>query len=320
MIRQAAVEKAPATCPECGGDVVASRDAEVCCTDCALVLTDTPVDHGPDWRKFDDDSNPARAQELDHTRHDDGFSTEIGFEIQGAGESLTRRQRNQLVRMRREHNRSQYRSHRERNEKDVLMQLRRLAGRLSASKAVLNTAARIARRDRADNSWHGVSLERITAAAYYAGVRVEGEPVRPQQIAAVSRGVPVGEITTGAHRMRAEQNLSFSVVSAADYVPQVASACDTPARARTAAAALAAAGDELPTDHSPSAIAAAAVYVVHQRVPHPPALTQSAVADAVGRTPHAIRNTRDTMADAGLLAGDRGTQAWEPDELYEAGR
>jgi transcription initiation factor TFIIB len=68
-------------CPECGG-TVHTNSVETTCDDCGLVLSEHPIDHGPEWRSFDDDrDDPERTgPPLTPTRHDRGLSTEIGFD------------------------------------------------------------------------------------------------------------------------------------------------------------------------------------------------------------------------------------------------
>ncbi|MBI4170201.1 MAG: transcription initiation factor IIB, partial [Candidatus Aenigmarchaeota archaeon] len=70
-------------CPECGSRSF-YRDqekAERICAKCGLVLEESMVDTGQDWRAFDHDQKVKRARTgapLTHKRHDKGLTTEIG--------------------------------------------------------------------------------------------------------------------------------------------------------------------------------------------------------------------------------------------------
>ncbi|RLM50338.1 hypothetical protein DVK06_11895 [Halorubrum sp. Atlit-28R] len=49
------------TCPECDGRTRV-EDAERVCADCGLVVEADRIDHGPEWRSFDDeDTDPKRT-------------------------------------------------------------------------------------------------------------------------------------------------------------------------------------------------------------------------------------------------------------------
>jgi transcription initiation factor TFIIB len=67
------------TCPECEGRVT-TNVAETVCDDCGLVIEADRIDHGPEWRAFDDDRSRNRRAGSPNTvaRHDRGIGTEIG--------------------------------------------------------------------------------------------------------------------------------------------------------------------------------------------------------------------------------------------------
>lgn len=62
------------TCPECRGTLQTSG-TEVICTTCHRVIEESPIDHGPDWRNFDDTSNPERCYPTDRNRDDRGLGS-----------------------------------------------------------------------------------------------------------------------------------------------------------------------------------------------------------------------------------------------------
>mgnify|MGYP002760187302 CR=1 FL=1 len=67
-------------CPDCDGQLRTEAE-ETVCSDCGLVVDTDRIDHGPEWRSFDDSrTNPKRTgAPLTEARHDRGLSTEIGY-------------------------------------------------------------------------------------------------------------------------------------------------------------------------------------------------------------------------------------------------
>jgi len=53
------------TCPECGGRTRVDA-AERVCTDCGLVVEADRIDHGPEWRSFDDDDTNPKHRRARH--------------------------------------------------------------------------------------------------------------------------------------------------------------------------------------------------------------------------------------------------------------
>jgi len=63
-------------CPDCDGQLRTEAE-ETVCSDCGLVVDTDRIDHGPEWRSFDDSrTNPKRTgAPLTEARHDRGLST-----------------------------------------------------------------------------------------------------------------------------------------------------------------------------------------------------------------------------------------------------
>jgi len=64
-------------CPECDGHVT-TNTVETVCEDCGLVIDEQRIDHGPEWRAYDDEECERTGAPLTAARHDRGLSTEIG--------------------------------------------------------------------------------------------------------------------------------------------------------------------------------------------------------------------------------------------------
>ncbi len=74
-------------CPECNGHVT-TNVKETICEDCGLVIEEQRLDHGPEWRGFDEDDRDRTGAPLTAARHDRGLSTEIGHGTDAHGNEL----------------------------------------------------------------------------------------------------------------------------------------------------------------------------------------------------------------------------------------
>ena len=105
-----------ATCAECGGQV-RTNSIKTACEDCGLIIDEPQIDHGPEWRSYNEktDSQSRVGPPRTVARHDNGLSTEIGRWRDGNGNQLAGSKRSRLSRMRREHSRGRFGSKSERN-------------------------------------------------------------------------------------------------------------------------------------------------------------------------------------------------------------
>jgi hypothetical protein len=71
-------------CPECDGRVTTNA-VETVCEDCGLVIDEQRIDHGPEWRAYDDEECERTGAPLTAARHDRGLSTEIGAKLMHTG-------------------------------------------------------------------------------------------------------------------------------------------------------------------------------------------------------------------------------------------
>jgi transcription initiation factor TFIIB len=67
-----------ARCPEFGGQI-GTNTVETTCGDRGLVVDEHRIDHGPEWRSFDEDEQRRErtGAPLTVARHDRGLSTEF---------------------------------------------------------------------------------------------------------------------------------------------------------------------------------------------------------------------------------------------------
>ena len=167
-------------CPECGGTLTASADHETVCDDCGLIVEDDNIDRGPEWRAFDaaeKDEKSRVGAPTTNMMHDKGLSTNIDWRDQDAyGNSLSSNQRQKMQRLRKWNERFRTRDSKERNLKQALGEIDRMASALGLPDNVRETASVIYRRALEENLLPGRSIEGVATAALYAAARKAGTP------------------------------------------------------------------------------------------------------------------------------------------------
>ncbi|MFB6311125.1 MAG: transcription initiation factor IIB family protein, partial [Salinirussus sp.] len=131
-------------CPECGGRLLSDEEhGEVVCSDCGLVVEEDEIDPGPEWRAFDSSErdNKSRVGAPTTTMmHDKGLSTNIGWQDKDAyGRALSSKQRQKMQRLRTWNERFRTRNSKERNLKQALGEIDRMASALGLPETVRET-------------------------------------------------------------------------------------------------------------------------------------------------------------------------------------
>ncbi|WP_276273958.1 transcription initiation factor IIB [Haloarcula litorea] len=289
-------------CPECGGQV--STDAEhgeTVCRDCGLVVEEDSIDHGPEWRAFDSAERDQKSRvgaPTTNMMHDKGLSTNIGWQNKDAyGRSLSSEQRQKMQRLRTWNERFRTRDSKERNLKQALGEIDRMASALGLPQSVRETASVIYRRALDGDLLPGRSIEGVSTAALYASARMAGNPRSLDEMAVVSR-VDKMELTRTYRYIVRELNLEVQPADPEQYLPRFVSDLDlsdeTERQARELVDRAREAG--LLSGKSPVGIAAAAVYaaalLTNEKV------TQSAVGEVASVSEVTIRNRYKELLEA----------------------
>ncbi|WP_256301434.1 transcription initiation factor IIB [Haloarchaeobius salinus] len=299
---KAETSEAETTCPECGGDVrFDAEHGETVCTECGLVVDDQNIDRGPEWRAFDASERDSKSRVGAPTTkmmHDDGLSTNIGWQNKDAyGRSLSSRQRKKMQRLRTWNERFRTRDSKERNLKQALGEIDRMASSLGLPKNVRETASVIYRRALAEDLLPGRSIEGVATAALYAAARQAGTPRSLDEMAVVSR-VDKMELTRTYRYVVRELKLEIQPADPEKFVPRFASDLGLSDEAeRRARQLLDNARDEgILSGKSPVGLAAAAIYaaalLTNEKV------TQSEVSDVANISEVTIRNRYKELLEA----------------------
>ncbi len=289
-------------CPECGGRVVSDAGhAETVCEDCGLVVEEDEIDRGPEWRAFDaaeKDEKSRVGAPTTNMMHDQGLSTNIGWQDKDAyGNSLSSRQRQKMQRLRTWNERFRTRDSKERNLKQALGEIDRMASAIGLPENVRETASVIYRRALEEDLLPGRSIEGVATSSLYAAARQAGTPRSLDEISAVSR-VDKMELTRTYRYVIRELGLEVQPADPEQYVPRFASGLDLSEETeRMARELLDAAREEgVHSGKSPVGLAAASVYaaalLTNEKV------TQNEVSEVANISEVTIRNRYKELLEA----------------------
>lgn len=193
-------DERPRGCPSCGSsslffDPVRS---ELVCDRCGLVLGTQPVDPGPDWSPFKEDSAHAGPPET-VMLPDGGLGSTMGAGGRDAsGRSLSTREAARFGRLRRVARWSRLRGT-ERSLSGALIRVTRLSSQLDLPPDFRERAAVILRKALRADLARGRSMDALVAASVYLATRALGAPRSLQEIA------DAGDVTV--HRLAAMAKL-----------------------------------------------------------------------------------------------------------------
>jgi transcription initiation factor TFIIB len=290
------------TCPECGSPRLIRdyRRGEFICQDCGLVIEETYIDSGPEWRAFDSEQKEKRSRvgaPVTYTIHDKGLSTIIDWSNKDYyGKSISIRNRAQLFRLRKWQRRIRISNATERNLAFALSELDRMASALGLPKSVREIAAVVYRKAVDKNLIRGRSIEGVVAAALYAACRQAGVPRTLDEIATYSR-VDRKEIGRTYRFIARELGLKLMPTSPADYVPRFCAALNLSGEVQKKAIEIIKKAEEkeLTSGRGPTGVAAAAIYIAS--ILEGERRTQREVAEVAGVTEVTIRNRYKELAE-----------------------
>ena len=281
-------------CPECGGSLVNDAEhGETVCQDCGLVVDEDEIDPGPEWRAFDSRERDEKSRVGAPTTkmmHDKGLSTSIGWQDKdGYGNALSSRQREKMQRLRTWNERFRTRDSKERNLKQALGEIDRMASALGLPENVRETASVIYRRALEDDLLPGRSIEGVATASLYAAARQAGNPRSLDEVERVAR-VDRMELTRTYRYIIRELGLEVKPADPEHYVPRFASELGLSDESeRRARDLLEGARDEgVISGKSPVGLAAAAIYAASLLTNEK--MTQTQIGDVADISEVTIRN------------------------------
>ena len=255
-------------CPECRTEtVVMDMDRqESVCSECGLVLSEKPIDRGPEWRSYDATEQYEKSRvgrPLTESMHDRGLTTSIDWRNRDAkGNDIDASKHASVHRLRVWQERIRTKNAGERNLKYALSEIDRMSSALDVPRSVRETASVIYRRALDLDLIVGRSIEGIATSALYIACRKEGIPRSLEEMTTVSR-VDRREIGRSYRYLCAELDINLEPTNPRAFVPRFCSELDTSQEVERLATKIV---DEttdqgLHAGKSPTGFAAAAIYV-----------------------------------------------------------
>ncbi len=288
-------EKEDLRCPECGSrNLKMYYDrGELVCEECGLVLDDTYIDQGPEWRAFDSDQSERRARTGAPTTvliHDKGLSTEISWANRDAyGKRIPNRNRATVYRVRKWHKRMNIGDAEERNLSVALQELSRISSKLGLPRNIRETAAMIYRKALEKNLARGRSIEHLVAASVYASCRQCGVP---RTIAEVSEAADINKKKLGRAYRHLARGVSLNLKPSTpdEYLSRFCNKLGVPPSVQIKGMEILEDAGKLgvTSGKGPTGLAAAAIYISCILTGNPK--TQKEVSEATGITEVTIRN------------------------------
>jgi len=282
-------------CQDCGNKRM-TRDpdrGEIVCSECGLVVEESIVHEGPEWRAFDAEQRASRARTgapLKYMSPNKGLVTEIDqYNRDIRGGKIAPSQQAQLYRMRKWHKRASISNSIERNLAIALTELNRVASHLGLSENIRESSALLYRKCVEKGLIRGRQIESVVSAVIYAICRQYGIPRTLDEIAEVSE-IPKKEIGRTYRLITQELELKIPLTNPRFYITRFVTALKLSGEAQEKAIEILdqALKEGLISGRGPMGVAAAAVYI--SSVMTGERRTQKEVADVAGVTEVTIRN------------------------------
>ena len=284
------------TCSECAGEIDVS-DGERFCTSCGLVVEQSRIDHGPEWRAFSSEETESRrrtgpAQTV--ARHDDGLGTVLWGFKDSKGQAITGgRRARRLGRLKQWHSRTSTGDKKDLNCIRGLKEVRRLVSALDRGTETRDCACRVFRDAHDARLAKGRSLEWLAGASVYVALRSSGVMALPDEIASLT-DYDESQIVTLGFRVARETETPMPVITPGEHVPRVISELDAgdDVRKRAIDLSIRAVDAGIANGRNPSGVAGACV-----RVASDGRIKQTSAAEAAGVSRKTIRDRERELND-----------------------
>ncbi|MFQ6060506.1 MAG: transcription initiation factor IIB family protein [Thermoplasmata archaeon] len=283
------------TCPECGSTHL-YRDhhrGEVVCDDCGLVVRESEIDTGPEWRAYSAEESEKMSRTgapLSQRSHDLGLSTVISQTSRDIhGNPLPQRERDKFNRMRMLHRQSNLLRPGQRSLVQALTVLDRMSSVLGIPPRIRDEAALICRKALRKGMVRGRSIEGVVAASIYAACRLNNVPRTLNEMSRVSN-VDRKKLRKAYSAISREIKLKVPLVKPEDYVSRFCSKLSLGPEVETETRnILQQLSESMGTSsYAPSGTVAAAIYVASVRCGQK--RPQRLIAEVAGVSEVTIRN------------------------------
>ncbi|MFH0748725.1 MAG: transcription initiation factor IIB [Candidatus Bathyarchaeota archaeon] len=282
-------------CPECGGNnLVEDYDmGEIVCGNCGLVIRESIIDEGPEWRAFTQEEKANRSRVGSPSSlsiHDKGLSTVIDRVNRDAfGRELPAATRLQMLRLRKWHIRARVHSSVDRNLAQAMAEMDRLADKIRIPPSVKEQAALTYRKALDKGLVRGRSILAIAGASLYAACRFTQTPRTLKEVAEASL-VRKKDVARCYRLLLRELEIKMPIANPIRCIPKIGSKIGINEKTQQTAIDILRKADEkkVIAGKDPMGIAAAAIYIAC--VIEGEKKTQKEIAEAAGVTEVTVRN------------------------------
>jgi len=290
-------------CSECGSSTIIHDvdSGEIICGNCGLVIIESTINKGPEWRAFTQSEKESRSRvgvPLSFSVHDKGLTTMIGRVGRDAfGRKIPLKTKLQMLRLRKWQIRSRVHSSVDRNLAQAMAELDRLTDKLHIPPPIKEKAAVIYRKSLDKGLVRGRSISAIAAASLYAACRMTQTPRTLRELAQNSP-IDKKDIARCYRLLLRELSLQMPIPAAQLRVPKIASKVGVGEKTQQRAVEILREAERLKTTagKDPMGLAAAALYIAC--VMNDEKRTQKMIADAAGVTEVTIRNRYKGLKEA----------------------
>ena len=214
-------------CARCGSRNLVHdlENGETVCAKCGLVVDESPIDRGPEWRAFTADEKNARSRTglgISYSLYDKGLSTVFKGDRDAQGNRLKDETRIKMDRLRRYDNRSKFDETWRRNLSIAMAELDRMSTALHLPQNVKEAAALIYRRALKKDLIRGRSIDAFVAASMYAACRQSKVP-RPLKEITKASTREKGEVSRTYRLLLRELRIKMPVDDPMKFIPSIAS-------------------------------------------------------------------------------------------------
>ncbi len=299
-------------CPECGSKDLQNDAvrAELICSTCGLVISESMVDTGKEWRSFSEDSNNDKERvgaPLSVTKHDGGLSTNLGSKAD-INKLPSDQKRHQYKRLSKWQNRFATPS-KDLALRDGLTDLTRAVSFLNLPRIVEEQTAFLYRKFIKKCRIRGRSSDCVLAGVLYAVCKQNKCPVTLKDLSQVFRR-PKRDIGK-AHRLVSRRlGLRIAPASPEEFIPKFSSGLEVPRDVEMEALRIVRSAEEtdITNGKDPKGVALAALYLAAKI--NGMGFTQKQAAFVAGITEITLRNRCHELKELlGLeLTGERSSR------------
>ena len=289
------------SCPHCGGSKIVNdrQSGERVCSSCGLVVTDTVMNTGPEYRVFNMQENDRRrtGTGYSYSIYDKGLSTVIKGDKDASGKRLDYETQRRMKRLQRQDNRSKVNETHARNLSIAMAELDRLTSDLHLPKNVKENAALIYRKSLKKDLIRGRSIDAFVAASVYAACRMLKVPRPLKEVSKASKRLH-SEVAMTYRLLHRELKLRPPVDGPFKFIPSIAAKLEVSQRTEQTALRILRKANEKKalTGKDPRGLAAAALYMACQETGEK--RVQRLIAKSAGTTEVTLRNRYRGLKDA----------------------